>query len=70
MDVYKTNIQSDGSLDKLRLRTVFRGDFQNKEIIGDTWAPIASMITLKCFLSDSDKNNARVNQLYFIGAFL
>ena len=37
MDVYKTNIQSDGSLDKLKLRIVVRGDLYNKEIVGDTW---------------------------------
>ena len=30
MDVYKANIQSDGSLDKLKLRIVVRGDFHNK----------------------------------------
>ena len=37
MDVYKANIQSDGSLDKLKLRILVRGDFQNKEMVGDTW---------------------------------
>ena len=31
MDVNKAKIQSDGSLDKLKLRIVVRGDFQNKE---------------------------------------
>ena len=30
MDVYKANIQSDGSLDKLKLRIAVRGDLQNK----------------------------------------
>ena len=30
MDVYKAKIQSDGSLEKLRLRIVLRGDLQNK----------------------------------------
>ena len=50
MDVYKAKIQSDGSLDKLKLRIVVRGDFQNKEMVGDTWSPTASMITLKYFL--------------------
>ena len=28
MDVYKATIQSDGSLDKLKLRIVVRGDLQ------------------------------------------
>ena len=30
MDVYKAKIQSDGSLDKLKLRIVVRGDSKNK----------------------------------------
>ena len=30
MDVYKAKIQYDGSLDKLKLRIVVRGDLQNK----------------------------------------
>ena len=70
MDVYKAKIQSDGSIDKLKLRIVVRGDLQNKEMVGDTWSPTASMRNLKCFLADSAKNKARVNQLDFIGAFL
>ena len=46
MDVYRGNIQSDGSLDKLKLRIVFRGDLQNKELVGDTWSPTSSVSTL------------------------
>ena len=70
MDVYKEKIQSDGSLDKLKLRIVVRGDSQNKEMIGDTWSPTASMRTLKYLLADAAKNKAIVCQLDFIGAFL
>ena len=33
MDVYKSKTQSDGSLDKLKLIIVVRGDLQNKEIV-------------------------------------
>ena len=33
MDVYKTKIQSDGIIDKLRLRILVRGDLQNKEMV-------------------------------------
>ena len=33
MDIYKENIQSDGSIEKLKLRIVVRGYLQNKEII-------------------------------------
>ena len=70
MDVYKAKIQSDGSLDNLKLRIVVRGDLQNKEMVGDTWSPTASMRTLKYFLAYAAKHKARVHQLYLIGAFL
>ena len=36
MDFYKAKIQSDGSLDKLKLRILVRGDLQNEEIVEDT----------------------------------
>ena len=70
MDVYKAKIQSDGSLDKSKLRILVRGDLQNKEMVGDTWSQTASMRTLKYFLADATKHKARVHQLDFIGAFL
>ena len=62
MDVYKAKIQSDRGLDKLKLRIVVRGDPKNKELVGDTWSPTASVRTLKYFLADADKNKARVYQ--------
>ena len=43
IDMYKAKIQSDERLDKLKLRIVVRGDLQNKELVGDTWSPTASM---------------------------
>ena len=70
MDVYKAKIQSDGSLYKLNLRIVVRGDLQNKEMVGDTWSPTASMRNLKYFLADSANYGATVHQLDFIGSFL
>ena len=70
MDVYKAKIQSDGSLDKLKLRIVVRGDLQDKEMVGDTWSPTASMRTLKYFIAYASKHIARVHQLDFIGALL
>ena len=70
MDVYKTKIQSDGSLDKLKLRILVRGDLQNKELVGDTWSATASTRTLKYILADATKHKEIVHQLYFIGAFL
>ena len=70
MDVYKAKVQSDGSLDKLKLRIVVRGDLQNMEMVGDTWSPTSSMRILNYFLAGAAKHKARVRQLYFIGAFL
>ena len=70
MDVYKAKIQSDGSLDKLKLGIVVRGDLQNKEMVGDTWSPTASMRTKNYFLADAVKHKARFHQPDFIGAFL
>ena len=48
--VYKANIHSDVSLDKLKLRIMVRGDLQNKYLIGYNWYPTASMKTLKKLL--------------------
>ena len=70
MDVYKDKIQPDGSLDKLNLRIVVRGDLQNKELVGDTWSPTASMRNLKYFLEDATIYKAIVHQLYLIGELL
>ena len=39
-------------------------------MVGDTWSTTAFMRTLKYFLADAEKHKARVNHIYFIGAFL
>ena len=56
IDVYKAKIQSDGIIHKLKLRIVVRGDLQNKEMVGDTWSPTASMRNLKYLLADAAKH--------------
>ena len=70
MDMCKAKIQSDGNLDKLKMRVVIKGDLQNKELFGDTWSPTSSMKTLKYFLADTYYHKARVHQLDLIGALL
>ena len=70
MGVYKAKIQSDRSLDKLKLIIVVRGDLQNKESVGNAWSPTASMSILKYLLVDAVKHKARVHRLYSIGALL
>ena len=62
MDVYKAKMQYYGSLDKLKFRIIFRGDLQNKELVGDTCSPTASMRTLKYLLADAAKHKARFHQ--------
>ena len=69
MDFYKSQTQPDGSINKLKFRIVVRGGFRNKEMVGDTWSPTASMRTLNYFLADAAKHRARFHQLDFIGAF-
>ena len=59
MDVYKAKIQSDGSLDKLKLRIVVRGDLQNEELVGDTWSPTASMRNLKYFFGICNQTQSK-----------
>ena len=66
MDVYKAKIQSDGSLDKLKLIIEVRGYLHNNNLIRDTLSPTASMRTLKYFLADYVKHKAVVHQLGFI----
>ena len=70
MDVYKAKIKSYESLDKIKLRILVRGYLQINELVGDTWSSTASMRNLKYSMSDASKHKARVDQLYFIGAFL
>ena len=46
MDVYKVKIQSDVSINKIKLIIVVRGDLQNDELVGETCSPTSSMRTL------------------------
>ena len=45
-------------------------DLKHKELVGDTFSPTASMMTLKHFLADAVEQKSRVHQLDFIGALL
>ena len=37
MDVYKAEIQSDGSINNIKLGIVVIEDMKSKELVGDTW---------------------------------
>ena len=47
MNFYKAKIKSDGSVDKLKLSIVVRGDLNNNSLVGYTCSPTASMRNLK-----------------------
>ena len=47
MNVYKAKVRSDGSLDKIKLMIVVRGDLHDKELVGDTCSTTASVKTSK-----------------------
>ena len=66
MGIYKVKTLYDGSIDKSKLIIVVRGDFQNKEMVGDTWDPAGSMSTLKYFLAYCGNHRSILHQLYFI----
>ena len=70
MDVYKVNIQSDGFLNKRKLRFVVRGDLQSNDLVGYTWSPTAYMRPFKYFWLDAVKHKAILHQSGFIGEFL
>ena len=63
-------ILSNGSIDKFRLMIVVTGDLNKKKIVVYTCAPTAFMRTLKYFLLDATKHEAKVLQLDFIWAFM
>ena len=70
MNVYKAKIQCYGSQDKLKLRILVKGYFQNRDPIGYNWYPTCSMKTLKYLLEYSFKNKVILHQLDSIGAYL
>ena len=60
MDVYKGNVKSEGSLDKLNLRILLGRYFENKEMVVHTWYPTKSMRNLIYFLVDASKHKSRI----------
>ena len=67
---FRTKINSDGTIDKLKARICIRGDMQAQYTEFDTWCPIGNFRDLKIFLAFAAHYKCRVHQLDFIGAFL
>jgi hypothetical protein len=70
LETNKIKYKSDGSLDKLKVRIVVRGDLQDNTTSEDKWSPTASFRGLKMFLAHACRLKVRVRQLDFIGAYL
>ena len=70
METNRVKIASDGTLEKLKVRVVVRGDLQSDMDTEDKWSPTASFRALKMFLANCAKHKVRVRQLDFIGAYL
>ena len=69
MVVFKAKVTSKGTLDKLKVRIVARGDMMAKEE-EDTWSGCVAARTVKVFLANAAKYRRPVKQMDFIGAFL
>ena len=69
-DVYKCKIQSDGTIDKLKVRIAIRGDLDKDAIGENNWAPAITFIILKLFLAEAARLGLRIYQIDFISAYL
>lgn len=70
MEIFKVKINSDSSLNVLKMRLVVRGDLQGKLVAEDKLSPTTSFRSLKMFLAHDSRIKARVKQLNFVGVFL
>ena len=68
--VYKTKVNADGSLNKLKARVVVRGDLQKLRPGENTWSPTASMRLLKTFVASATQEGKEIKQVDFIAAFI
>ena len=68
--VFKTKINADGSLNKLKTRIVVRGDLQKLRPGENAWSPTASMRLLKTFVASAAQEGKEIKQADFIAAFI
>ena len=67
---FKTKLNGDGSLNKLKTRIVVRGDLQKLRPGENTWSPTASMRLLKTFVAAAAQEGKEIKQVDFIAAFI
>ena len=68
--VFKTKINADGSLNKLKTRIVVRGDLQKLRPGENAWSPTASMRLLKTFVASAAQEGKEIKQVDFVAAFI
>ena len=71
--IFKTKLNEDGEIDKLKCRCAVRGDLQKK--YGNplsnesTWVLTATFRVLRRFLAEAAKYNATIRQIDYVAAF-
>ena len=73
MDVYRTKLDKNGLVDKLKGCLVFRGDLQGPSAdlgLQDTWNPHADFLLLCIFLAMCARHGIMPCQIDFVSAFL
>ena len=68
--VYKTKLNANGTLNKLKARIVVRGDLQKLRPGENVWSPTASMRLLKTFVANAAQEGKEIKQVDFIAAYL
>ena len=68
---FRTKLDPDGLIDKLKSRIALRGDMMRDDVdMPDTWCPIAGFRALKIFLAFVALYKQRAYQLDYVAAFL
>ena len=70
MTVFKSKLNIDGMIDKLKCRAVFRGDLYDPADPQDPWNPHASFLSLKVFLALCAMHGMKMWQIDFVLAYL